>query len=154
MGNEQLIRGMWEYFTLERAEVRKSLAEASREQQEEIQGQWQQETAFREVLEQVKKSADADCGPEMMRRGYLAMKNGSWEDFKERYRKEGKSSEWTLERVRESHEKVAKDEIGRLGISQEILRKTLSSCGGSSRQSMEREESPYRTFSHIATVFR
>ena len=153
MGNEQLIRGMWEYFTLERTEVRKILAEASREKQEGIQGQWQQETAFREVLEQVKKSADADCGPEMMRRGYLAMKNGRWEDFKERYRKEGKSSEWTLERVRESHEKVAKDEIGRLGISLEILRQTLSSCGGSSRQSMEREESPYRTFFPYCNCF-
>ena len=62
--------------------------------------------------------------PQMMRRGYLAMKNGSWEEFKERYRKEGKSSEWTLERIREAYEKVAKDEIGRLGIVQEILRKS------------------------------
>ena len=31
MGNEQFIRGMWEYFTLERAEVRKVLADASLE---------------------------------------------------------------------------------------------------------------------------
>ena len=45
-------------------------------------------------------------------RSYLAMRNGSWEELKERYRKEEKSSEWTLERVREAHEKVAKDEIG------------------------------------------
>ena len=37
-------------------------------------------TPFKEVLEQVKRSADADCGPQMMRRGYL--KNGGWEDFK------------------------------------------------------------------------
>ena len=43
------------------------------------------------------------------------MKTGSWEEFKERYRKEGKSSEWTLERIREAYVKVAKDEIGRLG---------------------------------------
>ena len=55
---------------------------------------------FREVLEQAKKSVDSDCGPQMMRRGYLAMKNGSWEEFKERYRKEEQSPQWTLERVR------------------------------------------------------
>ena len=59
-----------------------------------------------------------------MRRGYLAMKNGCWKDLKERYKKEGKSSEWTFEGIREAYEKVAKDEIGRLGIVQEILRKS------------------------------
>ena len=94
------------------------------EKHEGIQGQWPQESPAREVLEQVKKSADANCGPRMMRRGYLAMKNGSWEHFKERYRKEGKSSEWTLDRIREAYEKVAKDEIGRFGIVQEIVRKS------------------------------
>ena len=114
---------MSEYSTLERTEVRKIPAEASREKQEGMQGQWQQESLVREVLEQVKKSADADCAPQMMRRGYLAMKNGSWEDFGERDREEEKLSEWTLERTREAYEKVAKDEIGRLGIVQEILRK-------------------------------
>ena len=50
------------------------------------------------------------------------MRNGRWEEFKERYREEEKSSEWTLERIREAHEKVAKDELGRLGVVQEILR--------------------------------
>ena len=76
------------------------------------------------MLKQVKRSADADCGPQMLRLGYLAMKNGCWKDFVERYGKEGKSSEWTFERVREAYERVAKDEIGRLGIVQEILRKS------------------------------
>ena len=51
------------------------------------------------------------------------MKNGSWEEIKEKTQ-ERKSSEWTLERIRETHEKVASDEIGRLGIVQEILRKS------------------------------
>ena len=37
MGNEQLKRGMWEFFTLVRAEVRKILADASLEKQEGIQ---------------------------------------------------------------------------------------------------------------------
>ena len=52
------------------------------------------------------------CGPQMMRQGYLAMRNGSWEKFKERCRKEETSSE-TLQRIREGYEKAAKDEIGR-----------------------------------------
>ena len=85
---------MWEYSTLERAEVRKILAEASREKQEGIQGQWQQESLFREVLgtSQGKVLEYRLWHPQMMRRGYLAMKNGSWEEFKERYRKEGNRS--------------------------------------------------------------
>ena len=49
---------------------------------------------------------------------------GSSEDFKERYRKEGKSSQWTFRSIREAYDKVAKDEIGRFGIVQEILRKS------------------------------
>ena len=44
--------------------------------------------------------------------------------FKEEHRKEEKSSEWTLERIREAYEKGAKDVSGRLGIVQEILRKS------------------------------
>ena len=55
MGNEQFLSGMWEYFTLERGGARKILADASREQQEGIQGQWQQEALFKEVFKQVKK---------------------------------------------------------------------------------------------------
>ena len=104
MGNEQFLRGMW-YFALERAGARTIPADAAREDQEGIQGQRQQESPFRDVLEQVKRSADADCGPQMMRRGYLAMKNGSWEDFKEEYRKGGKSCEWTFDRIREVRER-------------------------------------------------
>ena len=107
-----------------KAEVIKILADVSREKQEGIQGKWQQESSFREVLEQAKRNVDTDCGAQMMRRGYLAMKNGSWEELKERYRKEGESSKWTLERTREAYEKVAKDEIGRFCILQEILRKS------------------------------
>ena len=79
----------------------------SSEKQERIQGQWQQEPPFREVLERVKRSADADCGPQTMRRGYFAMNNRSWKDFQEEYRKEGKSCEWIFERIREAYEKVA-----------------------------------------------
>ena len=78
-----------------------------------------------EILKQVRGNADMGCGSQMMRRGYLAMRDGSWKSSKERYREEEeKSSEWTLERTREAYEKVAKDEIGRLGIVQETLRRS------------------------------
>ena len=53
MGSEQCINGMWEYFTLKRAEAMKIREDAARERQAGIQGRWQQESLFIEVLEQV-----------------------------------------------------------------------------------------------------
>ena len=53
-----------------------------------------------------------------MRRAHTAMKHGNWESYKEKCRKEGKLCEWTLERIREAFEKVAIDDVGRLGIAQ------------------------------------
>ena len=41
------------------------------------------------------------------------VRDGSWEEFEERYREERKSLEWTLGRIREAYVKVSKDEIGR-----------------------------------------
>ena len=49
---------------------------------------------------------------------------GIGESFKEEYRKQGKLCEWTFERIREAYERMAMDDIGRLGIAQEILRKS------------------------------
>ena len=96
-GSEQFLRGMWERFTLKRTGARKILADAAQEKQEGKQGQWQQESPFKEVLEQVKRSADTDCGPQTMRRAYIATKHGNWWSYKEEYRKEGKLCEWTFE---------------------------------------------------------
>ena len=97
--------------------------DAAQEKQAGIQGQWQQESPFKEVLKQVRRSADTDGTARMMRRAYGAMKLGNWESFKEECRKEGMLCEWTFERNGEAFEKVAVDGIGRLGIAQEILRK-------------------------------
>ena len=127
MENEQFIRGMWEYFTLKRAEAKKILEDASRERQEGIQGQWQQESPFREVLEQVRRNVDIGCDAQMMRKGCIALRDGSWEEFKEGCREKEKSSEWTLEKIREAYEKVAREDIGRWGIVQEISRKSTDS---------------------------
>ena len=41
--------------------AKKILADAAQEKQGGILGKWQQESPFREVLEQVKRSADTDC---------------------------------------------------------------------------------------------
>ena len=68
---------MWEYFTSASAEARKILADASREKQEGIQGQWQQESPCREVLEQFKKKCGCRLWSQMLRRVYFAMKTGS-----------------------------------------------------------------------------
>ena len=106
MENEKYIRGrMWEYFA--------HLEDASRERQEGVRfGSKSEVTQMWDVPSQ------------MMLKGYHAMRDGSSGEFKERYREKGKSSEWTLERIREANENVAKDEIGRLGIVLEILRKS------------------------------
>ena len=50
---------------------------------------------------------------------------------KERYWKEEKSSEWTLERTREVHEKVAKDTVQDiLRKSTDFLRRVVAAVGG------------------------
>ena len=54
-----------------------------------------------------------------MRRALNAKKLGNWKSFKEECRKEGKLCEWTLERPQ-----VAMEDIGRLSIAQDILRKS------------------------------
>ena len=51
------------------------------------------------------------------------MRHGNWESFKEEDRSEEKFCEWTCDRIREASDKVAMDDIGRVGIAQEILRK-------------------------------
>ena len=130
LGSEQFLRGMWAHFTLKREGARKIQADAAQEKKGGKQGQWQQESPFKEVLEQVKRSADTDCGPQTMRRAYNAMKHGNWESFKEEYRMEGHLCEWTFERIREAYEKVAMDDIRRRSIAQD----TLSKCTDFSRR--------------------
>ena len=91
------LRGMWEHFdSHESVRARKMLADAAQVKQEGTQGEWQQESPFKEVLEQVKRHADTNCNAQIMRRAYSAKKSGNWESFKEECKKEGKICEWTL----------------------------------------------------------
>ena len=94
--------------------------DAVQEKHDGMQGQWQHESPFLEVLEQVKRSAGTDCGPQTTRRAYNAKKFGNWDSFNKECRKDGKRCEWT-----EAYDKVAAmEDIGRLSIVQDILRKS------------------------------
>ena len=97
------------------------MADAAKQKQEGIQCQCQLESLFEEVLEQVK--GDTDCNAYMMRRAYYAVKSGNWEGFKEEFQEKGKFSEWTCARLKEAYDKVALEDVGRLSIAQDILRK-------------------------------
>ena len=118
------MRGMWEYFTFKRAWAKKVLADAAKEKQEGIQGQWQQEPPFKEVREQVKWYSDTNCDAYMVRRAYHAEKSGNWEGFEEEFRNKSKFSEWTFVRLKEAYKKVASEDVGRQGIAWDILRKS------------------------------
>ena len=84
MGNEQFTRGMWEYFIRKRVEAKKIRDDAAREKQEGIQGQWQQESPFRDILEHARSNEDMVCSSEIMRRSYFATRDSGWEEFKGR----------------------------------------------------------------------
>ena len=81
MGKEPSLRGMQEYFLQERSRV-KRFRELAHEEKHltGIQGQWQQESPAREYLEQVKCCHDTDCNEPLMKKGFTALKNGTWEE--------------------------------------------------------------------------
>ena len=99
LGKDQLIQGMWEYFTL--------LKDAEKAKQEGIQGPWQQESPVKEFLAQVNSSADTDCATKKMRFGYYAFKDGDWREYRRIFKVEVSAREWVFERIREAFEKVA-----------------------------------------------
>ena len=107
-----------------RTEAEKIPEDVARERQEGRQYQWQQESPVTEVLEQVRANADMGCGAQMMRKSFFAIRDGSCVEFKEGCREKENSSEWTLEKIREAHERVAREEVGSLGLVQEILVKS------------------------------
>ena len=83
---------------------------AEEEKQAGIQGQWQQESPAKEYLEQVKYCHDTDCNEPMMKKGFTALKNGTWEEYKETFGKKMKASEWAFDRIKEAFDLVAQDE--------------------------------------------
>ena len=95
-------------FFLKRAEEKRIRDDAAREKQEGIQGQWQQESPFREMMEQARRDEYTESSSEIMRKSNIAKRG----------------SRWALGTTREACEKVVKEEAGRLGIVRFILRKT------------------------------
>ena len=67
----------WDYFILKRAWAGKILADGAQQKQEGKQGQWQQESSFKEVLEQARRSADTDCSAQTMLHTHITMKHGT-----------------------------------------------------------------------------
>ena len=62
-----------------------------------------------------------------------------------------KASEWAFDRIKEAFEKVAQDEAERASIVQEIM-EVQTTCGVSSRQLEDKEESQCLTCARTATV--
>ena len=87
---------MWEHFSSERLKVKKFRLLADKERQAGIQGQWQQEPPAREYLEQVKCCHDTDCNESMIKRGFISLKNETWEEFQETFKEKMKASELGL----------------------------------------------------------
>ena len=79
MGNELFTRGKG-------PEAKRVRDDAARQKQEGIQGQWQQESPFSEVLELARRNEGVGCSSEIMHRSCLAMRDSRWEEFKRRMR--------------------------------------------------------------------
>ena len=84
--------------------------EAEKERQACIQCQWQLESPAGEHLEQVRCCSDTDRTHTTMKQGFLALRSGEWDEYKNTFRNEVKVSEWAFKRIKEAFEKVATDE--------------------------------------------
>ena len=127
-GSEQFLRVMWVYCTLKSAWDKEDIGGRSAEQSRRNTGSMAKRISIQRSLGASQKKCGYRLRAGKMRRAYSAMKLGNWESFiKEECRKGGKLWEWTIERLQEAYEKVASEDIGRLGIAQEILRKTRTS---------------------------
>ena len=124
---EPYLRGMWEHFSCERSKAKKFRKLADEEKQAGIQGQWQQESQAREYLEQLKCSHDTDMTQ--------TATNQTWEE--EILGKKLTASECAFDRIKEAFDLVAKDEVEKISIVQEImlrstdyLRRIIAPVGG------------------------
>ena len=141
MGKAQHVREMWQYFCQQRSRVKKLREEAEKEREAGMHGQRQQEPAAGEYWEQVECCNDPDCTHRVMKHGFLALKSGEWEEYKNTFRNQVKVTEWAFDRVKEAFEKVARDEAAKLSTVQEImtrstdyLRRIIAPAGGARRR--------------------
>ena len=73
----------------------------------------------------------------MKKKCFSALKNGTWEEYKETFKEKMRASEWAFDRIKEVFNLVAKDEAEKMSIVQEImlrstdnLRRIISPVGG------------------------
>ena len=64
------------------------------------------------------------CHAYLMRRACYRGESCDWEGPKVAHWDKGEISEWAFSKVKESYDKVATEDIGRLSIGQDILRKS------------------------------
>ena len=64
--------------------------------------------------------------PNLARKSNIAMRDDSWEEFRKNAEKK-RNHQHGLEKIRETYEKVAKAEIGRLDIVLEMSREVRTS---------------------------
>ena len=98
------------------------ISRCGKRKHEGTQGQWQQEPTHKEVLQQIKWHPDTDCNAYTMRRtrGDQATGKASKRNFST---KESAANGFKLG-FKEASDKVASEDVGRLGITQDILRKS------------------------------
>ena len=87
-GMGQFVRQMWECFTLEKVWARSVLADVEKERQNGTDGEWPQETRYKEELELVRHSSDLRFEGILMRRAHYAGKSGDWENYLEEFLKD------------------------------------------------------------------
>ena len=110
MGNEQLIRGMWEYVTLKKGQKENRFWKMRRGRgKKEYKVSGNRNPLSERFWSKSEEVWMWDVVHQMMRKGYLAVRDGRWEELKERYREVEKLSEWSPERIREAYQKVARD---------------------------------------------
>ena len=113
-----------------------------------------EQEASREYLEQVKCCNDTDCTPRMMKRAFLALKEGSWEEYKNIFRTEVKATEWAFDRIKEAFEKVAKNEARKLSTVQEIMIRSTDHLRRIIAPAVSKEALRCHTCARTATVSR
>ena len=70
----------------------------------------------------LKSCNDTDCTHRMNKKGFIALKSGYWEEYKNTFRKEVEVTEFFFfDRMKEAFEQVAKDEARKLSTVQEIM---------------------------------
>ena len=90
-GSEQVLRGMWEYFTLKNAWARKILADAAQENKKECKVSGTRSLPSKKFWSK-SKEMDTDCNAQTMRRANNAKKSCNWESFREDLREKEVSS--------------------------------------------------------------